>query len=110
MMQAMLVMMMMVMTKVASSGRCFEEVLVQVQAATAISFPPTRKSGRHSFSVQIFSGGSSEFFAFFDHDHDHDHDHDDDCNNDDGQNHYGDETRQSKSRSLPHVISRPTRP
>ena len=53
MMQAMLVMMMMVMTKVASSGRCLEEVLVQVQAATAISFPPTRKSGRHSFSVSF---------------------------------------------------------
>ena len=53
MMQAILVMMMMVMTKVASSGRCFEEVLVQVQAATAISFPPTRKSGRHSFSVSF---------------------------------------------------------
>ena len=54
MMQKMLVaMMMMVMTKVASSGRCFEEVLVQVQAAAAISFPPTRKSGRHSFSVSF---------------------------------------------------------
>ena len=77
----------------------------------SLSHPLESLAGIHSPSpFRIFSGGSSDFFAFFDKDHDHDHDHDNDDNNDDGQNHYVDETRQSKSPSLPHVISRPTRP